>query len=277
MDRVRKFGKIYKSLPKNRKKISNNLSLPAKISRGLKTKKKGGGEGKKEFSINSRTTSPEKEEVALKEHPVSKRARYFSRGKKHARKGRGMESEEGVEKKKKGEKREKRSGWEREWWKNGEDGQKETVEFFSPFLGGERKRKSRSRKGTRAASSVIGPRVFASVEYENWRRREGRGGERILSSVFLTGTWNQQRMEMGWVPQVRLPLSEGVEKFSHWICFICHALLVAVHVSGELRINMKASEGEEREKERKNTLSLFFRIDIFLETLPHLALNTYGG
>lgn len=106
---------------------------------------------------------------------------------------------------------------------------------------------------------------------------EGRGGERILSSVFLTGTWNQQRMEMGWVPQVRLPLSEGVEKFSHWICFICHALLVAVHVSGELRINMKASEGEEREKERKNTLSLFFRIDIFLETLPHLALNTYGG
>lgn len=52
-------------------------------TRALK-KEKGGKKKKKQkrkFSINSRTTFPEKEEVALKEHPVSESAIFLARGK----------------------------------------------------------------------------------------------------------------------------------------------------------------------------------------------------
>lgn len=67
----RKFPTIY--YPRN----FSRHSRPEKRRREKKKKKK----QKRKFSINSRTTFPEKEEVALKEHPVSESAIFLARGK----------------------------------------------------------------------------------------------------------------------------------------------------------------------------------------------------
>lgn len=60
--------------------------ITREISRDTRALKKEEGKKKKKkqkrkFSINSRTTFPEKEEVALKEHPVSESAIFLARGK----------------------------------------------------------------------------------------------------------------------------------------------------------------------------------------------------